>query len=77
MIANALSNLPWLERSALNRDRFWRDYANPNIPRHLLLSSNSIFSSAVVPLNRKFAGVLRCDNRKRWRLPGLMKCSTL
>ena len=41
----------------------WRYSANPIIPRDLIPSSNSIFNSAAVPFNRKFAGILmlRCN----------------
>ncbi|MBN2256613.1 MAG: glycoside hydrolase family 130 protein [Anaerolineaceae bacterium] len=47
------------------RDVIWRYSRNPIIPRDLLLSSNSIFNSAVVPFDDGFAGVFRCDNKKR------------
>src|SRR5512140_1223549 len=62
---NSLPNIPWQERPAGNSDVVWRYDANPIIPRNLIPSSNSIFNSAVVPFNGTFAGVFRCDNRKR------------
>jgi beta-1,4-mannooligosaccharide/beta-1,4-mannosyl-N-acetylglucosamine phosphorylase len=43
----------------------WRSTDNPIIPRDLIPSSNSIFNSAVVPFRTGFAGVFRCDNKKR------------
>ena len=46
-------------------DVVWRYSANPIIPSNLIPSSNSIFNSAVVPFQGKFAGVFRCDNKKR------------
>lgn len=60
-----LPNIPWEERPASNSDIVWRYSANPIIPRDLIPSANSIFNSAVVLFQGKFAGVFRCDNKKR------------
>jgi beta-1,4-mannooligosaccharide/beta-1,4-mannosyl-N-acetylglucosamine phosphorylase len=60
-----LPNIPWEERPADSSDVVWRYSGNPIIPRNLIPSSNSIFNSAVVPFEGKFAGVFRCDNKKR------------
>ena len=60
-----LPNIPWEERPAGNSDVVWRYSANPIIPRDLIPSSNSILNSAVVPFEGRFAGVFRCDNKKR------------
>ena len=65
MTLNALPNIPWEDRPEGCLDVVWRYSRNPIIPRDLIPSSNSIFNSAVVSFNRKFAGVFRCDNRKR------------
>ena len=65
MTNNSLPNIPWQERPSGNCEVVWRYDANPIIPRNLIPSSNSIFNSAVVPFNGKFAGVFRCDNKKR------------
>ena len=65
MQPDALPNIPWQDRPAGNDDPVWRYDANPIIPRDLIPSSNSIFNSAVVPFNGAFAGVFRCDNKKR------------
>ena len=65
MTNNSLPNIPWQERPADCSDVVWRYDANPIIPRNLIPSSNSIFNSAVVPFKGKFAGVFRCDNKKR------------
>ncbi|MGE5463628.1 MAG: glycoside hydrolase family 130 protein, partial [Syntrophothermus sp.] len=65
MTNRSLPNIPWQDRPAGNSDVVWRYDSNPIIPRNLIPSSNSIFNSAVVPFNGKFAGVFRCDNRKR------------
>ncbi len=62
---NSLSNIPWQERPLGSSDVVWRYEANPIIPRNLIPSSNSIFNSAVVPFKGKFAGVFRCDNKRR------------
>ena len=61
----SLPNIPWEERPENCWDVVWRYSANPIIPRDLISSSNSIFNSAVVPFKGKFAGVFRCDNKKR------------
>jgi beta-1,4-mannooligosaccharide/beta-1,4-mannosyl-N-acetylglucosamine phosphorylase len=61
----SLPNIPWEERPANSSDVVWRYSGNPIIPRNLIPSSNSIFNSAVVPFKEGFAGVFRCDNKKR------------
>ncbi len=60
-----LPNLPWEDRPAGCDIVAWRYSANPIIPRGLIPSSNSIFNSAVVPFRGKFAGIFRCDNKRR------------
>ena len=60
-----LSNMPWQDRPAGNGEVVWRYSQNPIIPRDLIPSSNSIFNSAVVPFQDGYAGVFRCDNKKR------------
>jgi len=62
---NSSQNIPWEDRPEGCRDIIWRYSANPIIPRDLTPSSNSIFNSAVVPFQDGFAGVFRCDNKKR------------
>ena len=62
---SALPNIPWQERPAGKTDVVWRYSHNPIIPGDLLPTSNSIFNSAVVPFQGAFAGVFRCDNRRR------------
>jgi beta-1,4-mannooligosaccharide/beta-1,4-mannosyl-N-acetylglucosamine phosphorylase len=62
---SALPNIPWEERPAGKIDVIWRYSHNPIIPGDLLPTSNSIFNSAVVPFEGAFAGVFRCDNRRR------------
>jgi len=63
--ATSIANIPWEDRPAGNHDVVWRYSQNPIIPRNLIPSSNSIFNSAVVPFQDRFAGVFRCDNKKR------------
>jgi beta-1,4-mannooligosaccharide/beta-1,4-mannosyl-N-acetylglucosamine phosphorylase len=65
IIGPALPNIPWEERPAGCRDVLWRSRRNPIIPRNLIPSSNSIFNSAVVPFGDGFAGVFRCDDKRR------------
>ncbi len=65
VVGKAIPNLPWEEPLADCRQVLWRYSRNPIIPADLLLTSNSIFNSAVVPFQGEFAGVFRCDNTKR------------
>jgi beta-1,4-mannooligosaccharide/beta-1,4-mannosyl-N-acetylglucosamine phosphorylase len=43
----------------------WRSASNPIIPRDIIPTSNSVFNSAVVPYGDGFAGVFRCDDKRR------------
>jgi beta-1,4-mannooligosaccharide/beta-1,4-mannosyl-N-acetylglucosamine phosphorylase len=60
-----LPNIPWEDRPANDHNVVWRYSANPIIPRDAIPDSNSIFNSAVVPYKGKFAGVFRCDDKRR------------
>ncbi len=60
-----LKNMPWEERPPGCTDLVWRYSGNPIIPRDLIPSANSIFNSAVVPFEVGFAGVFRCDDKRR------------
>ena len=60
-----MKNIPWEDRPQGCMDVVWRYSRNPIIPRNLIPSSNSIFNSAVVPFADGFAGVFRCDNKRR------------
>jgi beta-1,4-mannooligosaccharide/beta-1,4-mannosyl-N-acetylglucosamine phosphorylase len=62
---NSLPNIPWQEKPTGSTEIVWRYEQNPIIPRDLIPNSNSIFNSAVVPFQGQFAGVFRCDNKKR------------
>lgn len=64
--ASAMPTLPWEERPADSADVLWRYSQNPIIPRDALPTSNSIFNSAVVPFQGAYAGVFRCDDRRRY-----------
>ena len=66
ILGPALPHIPWEERPEGYRDVVWRSSRNPIIPRDLIPSSNSIFNSAVVPFEGEFAGVFRCDDRRRY-----------
>jgi len=66
IIGSALPNVPWEDKPKGYRYVVWRYTKNPIIPRDLIPSSNSIFNSAVVPFNGEFAGVFRCDDRRRY-----------
>jgi beta-1,4-mannooligosaccharide/beta-1,4-mannosyl-N-acetylglucosamine phosphorylase len=60
-----LTALPWEDRPLRSHDLVWRYSGNPIIDRNAIPTSNSIFNSAVVRFGEKFAGVFRCDNRRR------------
>lgn len=65
IIGTELPNIPWEERPDGYDGVVWRSQRNPIIPRNLIPSANSIFNSAVVPFAGKYAGVFRCDDKRR------------
>ena len=65
MIGPELPHIPWEERPRDCRDVVWRSARNPVIPADLLRCSNSIFNSAVVSFDDRFAGVFRVDHKDR------------
>jgi beta-1,4-mannooligosaccharide/beta-1,4-mannosyl-N-acetylglucosamine phosphorylase len=65
IIGDALPNIPWEPKPAGAHGVVWRYSGNPVILRDLIPTSNSIFNSAVVPYQGKFAGVFRCDDNCR------------
>ena len=65
IIGDALPNIPWEDRPAGSDAVVWRYSQNPIIPRDAIPTSNSIFNSAAVPYNSKFAGVFRIDDQRR------------
>ncbi len=68
IIGPAIPNIPWEERPAGCSEIVWRYSKNPIIPADAIPTSNSIFNSAVVTYQGKFAGVFRCDDRRRMML---------
>ncbi|MBN1312904.1 MAG: glycoside hydrolase family 130 protein [Anaerolineae bacterium] len=60
-----LPNLPWEERPQTSSAVIWRSQRNPIISHDHIPTSNSIFNSAVVPFKEGFAGVFRCDDKRR------------
>lgn len=66
IVGGELPDIPWEQRPADCREVVWRSARNPIIPRDLIPCSNSIFNSAVVPHEGGFAGVFRCDDRRRF-----------
>ena len=65
IVGKPLPNIPWEDRPDGCSEVVWRFSKNPVIPRDLIPCSNSIFNSAVVPYQGEFAGVFRCDDRRR------------
>jgi beta-1,4-mannooligosaccharide/beta-1,4-mannosyl-N-acetylglucosamine phosphorylase len=61
----ALPNMPWEEKPDDHAAVVWRSAANPVIGRSPFPTCNSVFNSAVVPNDGKFAGVFRCDSTSR------------
>lgn len=66
IIGPDLPNIPWEDKPAGCGEVVWRYSQNPIIPRDLIPCSNSIFNSAVVPFEGKFAGVFRVDDKRRF-----------
>jgi len=65
ILGGDLPNVPWQDRPEGCTRVMWRYDANPIIPRDLIPCANSIFNSAPVPYDGKFAGVFRVDDRRR------------
>ena len=65
IVGPALPNIPWQGKPPGYAGVVWRDALNPVIPRDPFPTANSVFNSAVVPFNGKFAGVFRCDDPRR------------
>ena len=61
----SIPNIPWQQRPQGDTSPVWRYTANPIIKRDAISCSNSIFNSAVVTFNGKFAGVFRVDDKQR------------
>jgi len=57
------TNIPWENKPEASNEIMWRYSQNPIIGRYHILTSNSIFNSAVVPFDDGYAGVFRCDNK--------------
>ena len=65
IFAEALPNIPWENKPQDCDEIIWRSEKNPIITRDAIKDANSIFNSAVVPFEGKFAGVFRADDRGR------------
>ncbi len=65
IVGEALPNIPWEDKPAGYPGVVWRYSRNPIIPRDAFPTANSIFNSAAVPFQGKFAGVFRCDDTRR------------
>ncbi|MBN8635818.1 MAG: glycosidase, partial [Anaerolineae bacterium] len=65
MVGQSLPNIPWEDRPAGSSAPLWRFSGNPIIQRDATPTSNSIFNSAAVAHNGKFAGVFRVDDTRR------------
>lgn len=58
-----IPNLPWEERPAGSSAVIWRYSRNPIIGRDATPTSNSVFNSAAVPFQGRFAGVFAWTTR--------------
>jgi len=65
IVGDPLPNIPWEDRPAGCDEVLWRSERNPVIRRDHIPCSNSIFNSAVVTYQGRFAGVFRVDDRSR------------
>lgn len=63
IIGKNLPDMPWQDKPQGYQHPVWRYTNNPIIKRDAIPTSNSIFNSAVVPFEGKYAGVFRCDSR--------------
>lgn len=69
IIGQSVPNLPWEEKPSGYPHPVWRYSQNPIITREAVPhTGNSIFNSAAVAYEGKFAGVFRVDNRRRQML---------
>lgn len=66
IVGPALPNIPWQDKPAGCSSVVWRYSRNPVIPRDPFPTANSVFNSAAVPFQGKFAGVFRCDDTRRY-----------
>jgi beta-1,4-mannooligosaccharide/beta-1,4-mannosyl-N-acetylglucosamine phosphorylase len=57
--------IPWEERPPGCEEVVWRYSRNPVITRADVPGTNSIFNSAVIRFDGRYAGVFRCDDRTR------------
>lgn len=65
IVGAPLPNIPWEANPGHGQTPMWRYSANPIIARDATPRSNSIFNSAAVPHQGKFAGVFRVDDIRR------------
>jgi beta-1,4-mannooligosaccharide/beta-1,4-mannosyl-N-acetylglucosamine phosphorylase len=63
IIGMTLTDMPWQDRGLDKTNPVWRFQNNPIISRNAIPNSNSVFNSAVVPFEGKYAGVFRCDSK--------------
>ena len=66
IVGQALPNLPWEQRpEGCAQTSCGGIAAIQSFPATCCRASNSIFNSAAVPFEGQFAGVFRCDNKRR------------
>ena len=65
LAGDSLPNIPWESKPSGHPHPVWRLSTNPVIGRSPFPECNSVFNSAVVPFQGKFAGVFRCDSTAR------------
>lgn len=65
VLGQSLPSIPWQDKPEGCNEPVWRYSNNPIIPRDAIPCSNSIFNSAIVPFEGKFAGVFRVDDKSR------------
>ncbi|MES2922944.1 MAG: glycoside hydrolase family 130 protein [Verrucomicrobiota bacterium] len=65
LAGDSLANIPWENKPPGHPLPVWRLSTNPVIGRSPFPECNSVFNSAVVPFQGKFAGVFRCDSTAR------------
>ena len=65
IVGPSVANIPWQPRPAGSSEQVWRYSHNPIIDRRPIPCAYSVYNSAVVPFEGKFAGVFRVEYTTR------------
>jgi beta-1,4-mannooligosaccharide/beta-1,4-mannosyl-N-acetylglucosamine phosphorylase len=65
ILAPSVANLPWQAKPTGCTELVWRFDANPIIDRHPFPKAFSVYNSAVIPFEDRYAGVFRVEYKTR------------